>query len=128
MCSSDLCADIADVERARAAACRREARASGCARARATVACIHAPEGRCVEDGDRRATTVDPTSADVFWTIAEVPVSSTVWGTRILGVVVPEPSAYVLSLAGLACGAYGMLSRRKWFASSDVVRLRRRSS
>jgi len=33
--------------------------------------------------GDYSATMVDPTDEDLFWTIQEIPVSSTSWGTQI---------------------------------------------
>lgn len=54
--------------------------------------------------GDYSATTVDPTDPSLFWTIAEVPVSATDWGTRVIGVVVPEPggASIVAAVAALA--------------------------
>lgn len=55
--------------------------------------------------GDYSATQVDPIDSNLFWTIQEVPVDSTHWGTQITAVSVPEPSTIVL----LGMGAIGLL-------------------
>ncbi len=63
--------------------------------------------------GDFSATMVDPTTPNTFWTIQEVAVDSTTWGTQIsaIAVAVPEPQAYALMIVGL--GFVAGLARRR---------------
>ena len=52
--------------------------------------------------GDFTTTLVDPTDPSVFWTFQEFAVSSTVWGTQITQITVPEPASVALAAMGLA--------------------------
>ncbi len=65
--------------------------------------------------GDYSATMVDPTDPNTFWTIQEVAVGATTWGTQISAIsvaaVVPEPQTTVLMLAGL--GVIGFVAHRR---------------
>ena len=65
--------------------------------------------------GDYSATMVDPTDSSTFWTIQEVAVSAGIWGTQIsaiqIAAAVPEPSSYLLMLAGM--GLVAGVARRQ---------------
>ena len=64
--------------------------------------------------GDYSATMVDPTNSRTFWTIQELPFSSTEWGTQISAINVggvPEPASWALMVAGF--GVFGLALRRR---------------
>jgi hypothetical protein len=63
--------------------------------------------------GDYSATAVDPTDENLFWTIQEIPVASTAWGTRITLISLATGGP---SLAITPSGANFALS---WPASTD---------
>ena len=52
--------------------------------------------------GDFTTTVVDPFDPRVFWTFQEFALASDAWATQITQIIVPEPSALVLSGAALA--------------------------
>ncbi len=58
--------------------------------------------------GHFSATMVDPSDPNTFWTMQEIPVSSTVWGTQIAAISVPESA----SIGLLAAGGLVLLRRR----------------
>jgi hypothetical protein len=64
--------------------------------------------------GDFSTTMVDPTNSKIFWTIQELPFSSTEWGTQISAINlggVPEPTSWALMLGGF--GFVGAALRRR---------------
>jgi hypothetical protein len=65
--------------------------------------------------GDFSATMVDPTDPNTFWTIQEVAVGSTTWGTQISAIsvaaAVPEPASFAMMLGG--CTLLAGLTRRR---------------
>jgi hypothetical protein len=63
--------------------------------------------------GDYSTTTVDPTDDNLFWTIQEIPVSSTSWGTQItlVSVATNRPS--------LALTRAGSVVNLSWPLSTD---------
>lgn len=62
--------------------------------------------------GDYSAVSIDPLDPDRFWTVQEIPSSAGVWGTRVIAVIVPEPSSVALC-AGLVIGGCLVRSRRR---------------
>ena len=57
--------------------------------------------------GDYSSTTLDPTNPNLFWTVQEIPISSTAWGTQIIAISVPEPRSMLMgAIAAIALGAW----------------------
>lgn len=62
--------------------------------------------------GDFSATMVDPNDPFSFWTIQEVAVGTTTWGTQITQLILPVPEPATI-IVGLLCFGAGLLRRRR---------------
>jgi len=72
------------------------------------------PDDQIVPWGEYSSVTADPSDANIFWSVQEVPTTSTSWGTQITEIIVPEPAT--LTIIAM-CGSCVLIQRsrcRRW--------------